>query len=163
MGFSKAEAAKLQACADRQEKIEHDEELRKRGLMPTVADVIADTDPATEAARKLAADGVEAVRIVKPTMISGERYAPGEILLPFPTKTLPGFIRAEALDRLPADTFTRDGEIVTITEAVRITGRAHKSGDVLQLWPAVPPRGFSTPRRILDLIRSGTAEAVPLA
>lgn len=163
LGLSKADAGKLQARADRIARLEHDESLRKRGLAPTVADVESDISPSTAAGKALAARGIQAVRLTRASLIAGERYEAGEVLLPWPTKPLPGFVEEKNLSAFDAGMdYRRDGEQVEILTECRIAGRLRKIGELLDLWPAAPLRGFLPARNLLDLVRDGIGAPVEL-
>lgn len=162
LGLSPNEAAKLEGHANKLARLDHDWELRKRGLAPKVDDVIADIDPTRAAARKLAADRVEAIRPKRRLVLAGELYDADDIILPWPSRPLPGFLEAGTVSRLDEQAIARTGDKVTVLEDTRIAGKLRKAGDVLEIWPSRPLRGFLSPRDILDLLRDGLAEPAPL-
>jgi len=161
LGFTPAQLAAMERDAETRRRVEREAEARARGFAPTTADVEREIAPDAYAAKELARRGVEALRPLRSLMIAGASYTPADLLLVWPRKMPPGFIRPADLAGLCPDDYAREGDCLTFREAVAVRGVRFKVGEVAHVWPETPLRGFLGAREALELLTAG--DLVPVA
>ena len=145
------------------------EGFRPVGPVPTSIEAFQDAEfrdqfPEGWARRKLASQGIEAVRAVRGLSAHGNFTPPGEILLLWPLAPEAGFATKEQLDGIdPLDKELQpDGSIKLLAGQVA-AGRRYREGDIIHLWPGRPLPGFIRAEAALELLQLGKVEPAEIS